>query len=527
MNDPEAMRRRIAELEELLANSRRAEEAQRSDRARLDLLVEQLPAIIYTVDRDLTFTSSLGSGLQKIGLKPDEVVGMPLHAFLGESPDAERVQDAHLRALDGETSDYEHHWAQRWFHVHLRPMRDADGSIEGVVGVAHDVTEPRAAAAALRDETRQQLRLIRAAIEHVNDMVIITEPEIDLPGPRIVYANPAFERVTGYRAEEMVGQTPRILQGPATSRAVLRNVRAALEAGRSFDGETVNYRKDRTPYIVQWHIAPVRNRDGDVINWVSIQRDVTEERRQQELARQREAELAHAARLSTIGEMASGLAHELNQPLAAIANYANGCVERLRQDRLPRTDLESVLQRISQQADRSGEVIRRMRRFIRKREPQREIVRVAALIEDVAALLEGELGRWDATLAIEVTEDLPVLSVDSIQIEQVLLNLVRNGLEAMESVPPGQRHMKVRARAEGQSVVIDIVDQGPDVSQESLEQMFSPFYSTKSGGMGVGLNISETLVEAHGGRITARRAQPQGLAVSVQLPIPHHARSTS
>jgi C4-dicarboxylate-specific signal transduction histidine kinase len=231
-------------------------------------------------------------------------------------------------------------------------------------------------------------------------------------------------------------------------------------------------------------------------------RDITARRRAEREARQRQAELAHVARVSTMGEMAAMLAHELNQPLMAIVGYASGCVLRVESDTLDSTELQSVLRRISQQAVRAGEIIRRLRDFVRKERPQRSAVNVNDLVREVVGLADVEARAHGVVLRLELDAGIPLVIVDAIQIEQVILNLVRNGIEAMMETT-GTRMLTVCTSClTGTCVDVAIIDHGKGLPTD-LDDPFEPFVSTKEKGLGLGLSISRSIVEAHGGLLSA------------------------
>jgi PAS domain S-box-containing protein len=399
----------------------------------------------------------------------------------------------------------------RWVHEGVRLVRERDGSPLELVGFLIDITEQK--------EVQKQLSLVQAAVEQVQDVVVITDANMDPPGPRIVYVNPAFTEVTGYKPEEVVGTTPRILQGPRPSRDLLESFNRQLRRGRSFSGEAVQHRKDNSEYTVQWQLTPIRDAAGKIINWVSIERDITEKKQSEELNRQHQAELAHVARLSTMGEMASGLAHELNQPLAAINNYVQGCMRRFEAGTMQVDDLKAALGHVLSQADRAGEIIRRMRNFVRKREPRRSTIDVNGLVHNVISLIDPEAREHSVKIRTELAEGLPLIIGDNIQIEQVLVNLVRNAMDAMLQKDLDDRRLVITTSLDRDEFVhISVIDRGVGMDDQELDHIFDPFFTTKPHGMGMGLTISKTIVDSHGGRIWARRNRTWGMTFHVALP---------
>lgn len=220
-------------------------------------------------------------------------------------------------------------------------------------------------------------------------------------------------------------------------------------------------------------------------------------------ARQHRDEIAHAARLTTLGGMAAGLAHELNQPLAAVVSYARGCARRLEAGDLTKAALLEVLEEISAQALRAGEVLRRIREFLRG-ESRREEVDLNDVVRRALRFAEGEARRSDVKLELALAPDALRIEVDPIQIEQVLLNLVQNGFEVMSTNNGAERRLSIATRRlSSDTVEVTVRDSGAGIAADVETRLFDPFFSTKPDGLGLGLSISRTIVEAHGGRLWA------------------------
>lgn len=223
--------------------------------------------------------------------------------------------------------------------------------------------------------------------------------------------------------------------------------------------------------------------------------------RGEERARRQSAQLAHVARMATMGEMASGLAHELNQPLCAIVNFTEACVELVRSGGANGEALRGALNDVSRQALRAGAVIRRLREFVRRREPHREPVDVNVLVREVVGLTRAEARLADAALRLRLAKGLPRAMADPVQVQQVLVNLVRNGLEALGGAEPGKRAMTIRTAWRAGQVEVSVSDTGRGIAAEHRERLFEPFFTTKRDGMGLGLSISRSILELHEGRI--------------------------
>jgi two-component system sensor histidine kinase DctS len=230
--------------------------------------------------------------------------------------------------------------------------------------------------------------------------------------------------------------------------------------------------------------------------------DVTEARHAEEATRQQMEKLQMSARLLTIGEIASGLAHELNQPLTAIASYNQASLKLLRARAPAETELLGYMEKCGAQAVRAGGIINRMREYARKREPLRTALAVNTIVQDAAKLVEVEAEKHGVAITLSLAPNLPTVMADAIMIEQVLLNLIRNGIEAMDATPAARRSVRiVSSRSIDGGVQLSVHDRGHGVSAETADKLFTPFFSTKADGMGIGLNISRSIVEFHGGRI--------------------------
>jgi C4-dicarboxylate-specific signal transduction histidine kinase len=271
----------------------------------------------------------------------------------------------------------------------------------------------------------------------------------------------------------------------------------------------------------RWHLLAAR-----AISWIDgrpvvlyIATDVTDRKRTEELARRQEERLEMTSRLTTLGEMASTLAHEINQPLTAIASYCMGCVRRLRSGDWKRDDLLDALQKCAAQAERAGGIIQRVREYLRKRDPAPIACDVNALIVSVTSMIETEAARRGARVRLTLDPALPTILADRIMIEQVLLNLAKNGLESMQHSPAGAREIAIRTTLEESNVVsVEIADRGRGLPPQLMNNLFIPFFTTKPEGMGMGLHICRSIVERHGGRLVAEPNPDGGTRLRFTLP---------
>ncbi len=248
--------------------------------------------------------------------------------------------------------------------------------------------------------------------------------------------------------------------------------------------------------------------------------DITERKRTEEQARQLQVDLAHMSRLSSMGEMATGLAHELNQPLTVITNYAQGCVRRLKSNAIGPEELGDILGRIATQARRSSSIIRGLGNLVRKSSAMRFEVDINHCIMEVADLANAEATQHHAKARFELEPNLPGVMADQTQLQQVILNLVQNGCEAIQDTPESRRAVTVRTKQRGdRELEISVSDNGRGISELLGERLFEPFFTTKAQGIGMGLAISRSIVESHGGRLWATPNRGKGTTFHFTLPI--------
>jgi len=336
------------------------------------------------------------------------------------------------------------------------------------------------------------------------------------------YVNPAFAETTGYSFDEAVGQNPRLIKGNETPRAVYKELWQTITAGGTWHGELHNRKKDGTLYWDYAAITPILDGAGKITHYLGIQTNITERKEAEERARQRDSELAHMARLNTMGEMASMLAHELNQPLTAIVGYTNGAARRLRTQPEADPELLQVLDHTVEVAKRAAEIVGGIRKFIRKEDNARQAVHINTVVREVLDLLDSEARRSDISIETDLASGLPTVEGDAIQLEQVLLNLVRNGIDAMQPVTDRNRILSLRTLINGDGELELVVrDTGVGLSAEEAPRIFDAFVTTKSSGLGLGLSISRTIVESHGGRIWAESGGEHGAVFHVSLPVSH------
>jgi two-component system sensor histidine kinase DctS len=352
----------------------------------------------------------------------------------------------------------------------------------------------------------------------------------DLQG-HTTYVNPAFCQMVGYSAKELLENTtsvpywpPELSEEYSQRYFIRRDGNVPPREGY----ESVFMRKDGTRFPVLIIEAPLINAQGVQTGWMSTLLDISEQRRVEELSRVGLERLQATARLATVGEMASLLSHELNQPLAAISGYAAGSLNLLQEN--PQgsseltSDLSMAMQRIAQQAERAGKVIRSVHDYVRRRDRVREAVAPQALLDAVLPLVNLQARQLQVQVQIEVETGTPYVMCDRTMVEQVLLNLARNAMQAMDSQNILERTLKMRVRAVKSNpdskkwVEFSVSDLGEGISGEVQKQLFNPFFTTKAEGMGLGLSLCRTVVEQHGGGLEFAANVPQGTVFIFTLP---------
>jgi two-component system sensor histidine kinase TtrS len=348
---------------------------------------------------------------------------------------------------------------------------------------------------------------------------------VDLEG-RATFVNRAMETITGWPAAELIGQNQHDVlhhtradgsphpPGECPVYATFRDNRALYVAEDTF------WKKNGTSILVEYSSTPICGERGSIIGSVVVFRDITERKQAEEEARQHQLELAHVGRLSTMGEMASGIAHELNQPLTAIAANSHACIRMLESGAAQREQCADIMERIAAQAERAGEIIRQIRGFVRKEEPQRRPTDINSLIREVSVLFEPEARRAGVTVQMKLQRPIPQVLVQPIQIEQVILNLVRNAIEAMLDTPKGERMLIIATQptSAGAALEVSVRDTGPGLDEALMRKIFDPFVTTKPQGIGLGLSISLGIIEAHNGHLHVDSAPNQGAVFRFILP---------
>lgn len=387
------------------------------------------------------------------------------------------------------------------------------------VGIIHDLSALHAAEQKQEASDRHLANIVESS-----DDVILSKT---LDGI-VTSWNAAAERIFGYTAEEMIGQSITAIIPPdrlSEEEEILRRVRIG---DRISHFETTRRHRNGHEIIVSLSISPVRDAKGTIVGASKIARDVTEQRRAEDRTAELQFELLHASRLSAMGQMTAAIAHEVNQPLTAIANYVSAARRTISsiEKNVAVTKASDFMEKAAEQTLRAGAIIRNLRDFVEKRESRREPHDINQVVSEAVALGMAGAAHTDVRVKFDLDSTLPPVLIDKIQIQQAVLNLIRNSIEAMAAVK--ERELVLSTALDGSGFVsVTVSDTGPGLSDEVAERLFKPFSTTKEQGMGIGLSICHSVVEDHGGSVCLLPDTCKGAAFRIRLPLtPDIERST-
>ncbi len=355
-------------------------------------------------------------------------------------------------------------------------------------------------------ETRAR-RELQALLEAAVDAIIM----IDGTG-HILALNSAAVRLFGYASTEALGRNITLFMPASMAAEHDRHIARYLETGEARvigRGREVEARR-RDGSTFPAHLSVGRVPDSDPPRFIGFVHDLTPQRAAEEENQQSQAHLAQVSRFAAMGEMAAGIAHELNQPLSAIATYAQACDRMLERPEPDLPEIHAALKQIAAQALRAGEVIRRLRHMVSNRQTDRVPVSINEVIQELATLASTDMRHGEIDLVFDLSQDAGAVSIDRVQVQQVLLNLLRNAIEALDGLAGERRKIIVGTRClADHEVEVFVRDRGPGIPQDTVDRMFDPFYTTKRSGTGLGLAISRTIARAHHGTL-AHRPNPDG-----------------
>jgi PAS domain S-box-containing protein len=496
------MRQEIQGQQELLLNEQN-----------LQALVETIPALVWRAkpDGDIDYVNArllqyLGSPLEDImgwgwmdKVHPDDIA-FKVKSWLGNlEAMTSHEANCRFRGADG---------AYRWFNVRGEPIRDGGGRVQNWYGVLIDIDDQKRA-----EETSRESELkLREIIETMPSLLWSTAPDGEPThiNQRILdYSGLPFEHFLDLGWKEFVHPD----DFPETARAFFK----AIQTGEPYEAV---HRLRRADGQYRWHHArgePLRDKQGRIIQWYGLSVDIDEGKKAENELRATQAQLARASQAATVAELSASIAHEINQPLAGVVASAQTCRTWLSGDNpnLPRA--QAALERIIRDGNAAADIIRRIRALFKEAVPTKTSLHINEVIDEVKRLAQDELNRRGVLIDLDMAQDSSPVFADRIQIQQVLMNLIRNGADAMENARDDTKRLVVRSRSADGSMIVEVCDYGSGVAHP--EKVFEPFYSTKQNGLGVGLAISRSIVQAHGGVLRVRDNEPQGAVFSFTLPV--------
>ena len=505
-----------------VTDRRQAEEALRASEARFRTLVDHATDAFYLSDDQSRIIDVNEAACQMLGYSREELVGKHPREFdvgLDEASIAQVTQ----RVLAGQTVTFETRHRRRdgtVFPVEIRGRGFEQQGRHLLLALVRDISERKQA-----EERKAKL----AAIVESSDDAIISK---DLDGI-IATWNTGAQRIFGYTAQEVIGQSITILVPPDRvdeARGILERIRRGERVDHF---ETVRRRKDGTLLDISLTASPIIDERGNVVGASKVARDISDRKRAEDALREKDdalekarTELARVARLTTLGELTTSIAHEVAQPLGGMIASAGAGARWLAADPPAIAEARAALDNIVADGKRAREVIARIRALTKRQAPRKDSLDLNHKIAEVLALTEHELRSHDIVLRTQLDRTLPHIAGDRVQLQQVLINLIVNAVEAMSGLRDRPRELTIVSGQDGpEQVRVEVRDSGTGLDEKGAERVFEAFYTTKAEGIGIGLSISRSIIEAHGGRLSARPNEPHGAVFRFSLPVPEEALS--
>jgi PAS domain S-box-containing protein len=478
---------------------------------------ENNPTMYFMIDPAGTIVSVNPFGAEQLGYTVGELVGQSvLSVFQEADREAARGHVVSCLAHIGQSMSWEIRKIRKdgtilWVRETARAVRRARD--HPVILIACEEVSARIEAQDSLRQSEARLREHANLLELTHDTIVVRDMN-DV----ITYWNHGAEEMYGWRKEEVIGKIAAGLFMTVFPEPVEQIKAKLLRTGR-WDGELVQRRRDGTQVIVASRWSIQRDEHGQPIGRLIASTDITARREAETALGHAQAELTRVASRTTMGELAASIAHELRQPLAAIVMSGSAALRWLNREKPQLEEARDAASRIVREAQRADEVIRGLRSLLGRSELRRGTLDINDAIREVLELVRGEVQRHDVSVHTDLLADLPSAFGDRVQLQQVLLNLIMNGIEAMTAVPEHAKTLVIRtALAEPAGVAVTVEDAGPGLDAAFAERIFDPFFTTKPNGLGMGLSICRSIIDAHGGRLGASPRSPYGTIVRFTVP---------
>ncbi len=513
---PGALVNRLQFVAQIFANAlarKRTDRALRESEERLTLAVNSAEAGLWVMDCHTFEFWATERARTLFGYSQDEEITLSRFKESVHPEDWAPVQQSLDRAMqDGEPINVEYRirlgdGRERWLVSRGRAFSMAKGKPERLQGLSMDISE--------RKRTEEQVRQLSHAVEQSPVAVIIT----DLEG-RMVYVNRKFCEVSGYALAECLGRNPRILKSGETSPATYKEMWASITSGQIWRGEFHNRKKNGDLYWEWAVISPLFDATGRITHFVGVKEDITAQRKAEVETKELREALAHSDRVSQLGHLASALAHELSQPLGAILRNAEAAKIMMKEAAPDLDELRAIVEDILHDDQRAGQVINRLRSLLKRGTLDPRPMDLCEVIEEALSLVRAGAMARHVNLEFSCAPRLPWVNGDRVQLQQVLINLVVNAIDSLAAAGSGSADIRVEVRqTDATSVEVEVADNGPGIPEDVLPHLFQPFFTTKAKGMGIGLTISNTIIEAHHGKLWAVNDPAGGARFCFTLPV--------
>jgi two-component system sensor kinase FixL len=479
----------------------------------LQALLNATTEVAFLIDCQGTVLALNQTLATRLGRTTAEMIGNCIYDFMPADLAASRKSLARQAEQSGMPVPFEELLGGRQVEGMVWPVRDAEGRVASLAVFSRDVTRQRHAEEALRASEAK----FRSYIEHAPTAIFVADRE-----GRYLEVNTTACSMFGYTEQEFLQLSLTDVLAPVDVAVGTQRFEKVRVEGQSI-GQIRLRRKDQSMFwasVLAVRLAPDR--------FLGFVADTSELRAADELRHQLQLQLAHMGRVATVGEMIAGIAHEVNQPLYSIVNYAKACTNLLSRPGPRLDELRECTKEIASAAVRAGEIIARLRTFLSRSETERGAVNLRELVEETVMLVAYQTRHRNVSLRTAVHDPLVEIDVDRVQVQQVLVNLLQNGWEALEEIHTRERVLEITTAPAGRFVEVCVVDNGPGLHGVPPGRLFDPFVTTKPKGLGVGLSISRTIVLAHGGQIWASENPRGGCLFHITLPCveekPRHVR---